>query len=661
MNWFSILPVAVACLVMLFIPGLLLAGALGLRSPAFIAVVPLISVSIIGITAVVAPYVGLAWSPLAIAGTTLVLFVVLALTAYVLRKLSKSSKPNSFRRPDVRRYALPTLGFLAGAASIGLQLRETFGQPDSISQTFDNVFHLNAIRYILETGKASSLTVSTMTSGDGPPPFYPAAWHDMASLLVQMTGVPISVAANVLNITVAMVVWPLGCMLLTRFIAGPKPYAVAAAGVLSAGFTGFPLLLLDFGVLYPNFLSIALLPGALACVCVFFNAPGSPRVGRLARFGLAPTVAIGLALAHPNGLMSLLALSVPLLLATYGRYWTSRRTIGGGNRAAVLMGVGLVAVLVFMAVLWVFVRPPSDAAFWPPVQTVGQAVGEVITNSAMRHQPAWVVSALMVVGLILTLRNKERLWFIGSFIIVATLFVVVSAAPQSRLRSLLTGVWYNDSYRLAALLPLVALPLAAVGVDWVVRQLWRQWELAVKQRRQGRMLMRASTVSAAIIPITVLAAVFVGQSVPVRASVMAAQGNYSLTPDSPLLSSDEMRLIERVDDIVPPHETIAVNPWTGAAMAFALADRNTTSKHTLATYTQSELVLNDRLKDVTTDPTVCPAARSEGVSYILNFGTKEVHGGDHGFKGLLVTPSTPGFQLLAQIGEAQLFKLTACG
>src|SRR5207249_5985316 len=133
------------------------------------------------------------------------------------------------------------------------------------------------------------------------PYFYPAAWHDMASLLVQMTGAPVSVAANVLNICVAMVVWPLGCMLLTRIVVGPKPYAVAAAGILSAGFTGFPILLLDFGVLYPNFLSISMLPGALATVCVFLGGPGSPQVTALTRFLLAPLVAIGVALAHPNG------------------------------------------------------------------------------------------------------------------------------------------------------------------------------------------------------------------------------------------------------------------------------------------------------------------------------------------------------------------------
>ena len=80
------------------------------------------------------------------------------------------------------------------------------------SQTFDSVFHLNALRYVLETGNASSMTITGMTNGDNPPYFYPAAWHGLASLLIQITGLQLPAAVNVLNLCVAMTVWTLGCM-----------------------------------------------------------------------------------------------------------------------------------------------------------------------------------------------------------------------------------------------------------------------------------------------------------------------------------------------------------------------------------------------------------------------------------------------------------------
>lgn len=150
------------------------------------------------------------------------------------------------------------------------------------------------------------------------------------------------------------------------------------------------------------------------------------------------------------------------------------------------------------------------------------------------------------------------------------------------------------------------------------------------------------------------------RSVTFRTVGSSARVNYASTAESPLVSADEMALLEKLDDLVPEGATIAVNPWTGGAMAFAVADRNTTSKHTLTTYTDAELLLNDKLRDATTDPSVCPAVRQTGVAYVLDFGTSEVHGGNHGFQGLLIPSSTPGFELVAQVGDAKLLELTAC-
>src|SRR5690606_5761584 len=93
---------------------------------------------------------------------------------------------------------------------------------------------------------------------------YPAAWHDLVSLLVSVGGGGIPVSVNVINIVVAAVVWPLGCLYLARTVWGNRPAVVLSAAVLSAGFGAFPISLLDFGVLYPNFLAVALLPLVLA-------------------------------------------------------------------------------------------------------------------------------------------------------------------------------------------------------------------------------------------------------------------------------------------------------------------------------------------------------------------------------------------------------------
>ena len=657
MSWFSVLPTAIACLLLLFVPGTLLLLALGLRNPAFLAVAPVLTVSVVSVSAIVSPYLGIGWSILPVAAAT----VLLGATLFAIRRIPALRRPVPPWRTALagspRMPLLAGVGFGIGALSIAVQLRTAFGRPDNISQTFDNVFHLNAVRYVLDTGNASSMTLTAMTNGDNPPYFYPAAWHGLASLLIQLTGTPLPVAVNVLNLCVAAVVWALGCMLLVRSVVGPNAYAVGAAGVLAAGFGSFPILLLDFGVLYPNFLSVSMLPAALACVCIFFGNRQLVNVGPAARFLLAPMAALGVAIAHPNGVMSLFALSVPILLAAWIHFAIDRRRAGRPVKLTLAAGLGLLATLGVLAVLWQFIRPPAVAAFWPPIQSQGQALGEVLTSSAMQRPVAWAVSALALVGLALVVRRRSTAWLAGAFIIIALLFVVVSAGPAGKYRDMLTGVWYNDSYRLAALLPVVGVPLAALGAAWLIERLTEQ---ALDRLRFKAPAVATPGFLHSAGPLVALVIVGLLQVPPMVTPVLSAQANYSTTADSPLVSSDEMAIINEVDNYVPADATIAVNPWTGGAMAFAIADRNTTSKHTLTTYTKATELLNDRFREAATDPSVCAAARAGNVRYVLDFGTREVHGENHGFKGLQIPDATPGFKLLDRKGEAKLFQVTAC-
>jgi hypothetical protein len=329
-----------------------------------------------------APYLGIHWSPLPVLASTL-------LTAGLLFgvRLLRQRRPDfgasprarlAFRKP-AKADVVAAVGFLAGSTSIALQLHQAFGRPENISQMFVNVFHLKAVRYILDSGNASSLTLSSMTSGDSPPYFYPAAWHGLASLLVQVNGAQISVAVNILNICVAATVWTAGCMFLARAVVRPNAYAVAAARVLAAGFGSFPLLL-DFGVLNPNLLSVSLIHASLACFSMFFGISDAPGPMGMARFILAPVAAIGAAIAHPNGLMSLLALSIPVLVVSFIGFSLARYRSGRGHKGTLLTGAGLLGILGVVAVMWRYIRPPAEAASWLPFQTPGQAVGEIITT-----------------------------------------------------------------------------------------------------------------------------------------------------------------------------------------------------------------------------------------------------------------------------------------
>lgn len=660
MSWAAVIPVVLTCVAILFIPGGLVAVSLGLRGLPAAAAAPALTVTITALAAIVFGELGISWSPLPV---LLVAAIGAAAIWLICRWYQHQGKyvPPPAAQPQGKAIVVQGLGFAIGAGLIVWQLIRVYGEPGNISQTFDGIFHLNAVQFILNTGDASSLTVSAMTNGDNPPYFYPAAWHGLASLLVQLTGTPVAVAANALNMVIAAVVWTLGCMLMVRTVAGPKPWLVAFGGVLAAGFSSFPLLLLDFGVLYPNFLSISLLPAGLSAVAVFFNAGQLQVNNSVARFGLAPLLAIGIAIAHPNGSMTLLALSVPVALFAYARRYVLHGHPATTRREASLVGVAVAVGLIFLAIAWKFIRPPADAAFWQRYRSPLGGAWEVATNSAMGRPVAVVVSVLVILGLYSALRNRQHWWILGCYILVSTLFVVIVGFPDSYLRNALTGVWYNDSYRLAAVLPLVAVPLAALGFERLMllgRALFHR--VLTRSARPAPSITVMARLEAGCALLVALLLVIGMQSAPINFAVSSAASNYVQSPDAEVVSSDEMALIDQLDDLVPSDATIAVNPWTGAALAFALADRPTTSRHVLSTYPADIEIINNSLRNALTDPEVCPAVKATGVKYALDFGTKEVHGGRHDFPGLDDLQDSPAAELIAQVGEAKLFRITAC-
>ncbi len=688
MNWLQTLPYLLGASAFVLLPGALVSVSLGLRGLSAAALAGPVTISIAAVLAVLLPFASLPWT----AAAVLAGGILLSALIFGIRRPGMS-RPRNPRRRNVMSSASSSLhgasvsvpragapaplsrarrarsgvwvaaAFFAGAAMIVVELALAFGSPENFSQTFDNIFHLNGVKYVLDTGNASSLWMSKMTSGDEPPYFYPAAWHGLVAAFLQLTGLPIPVAVNVFNIAVAAVVWPLGCMMLTRTVAGNRPVAVGAAGILSALFAPFPLVPLDWGVLYPNFLAISMLPAALASLALLFRVARHLEWPPAPRFTLPLLILPGLALAHPNGFMALVALSVPIVLQSYARYADrGYRTRHRTAWALASVGVGVGAVALYT--LWTSIRPPEDAAFWEPVQTPRGAVWDVIANAAVDRPAALGVSVLMLIGLFLCWRRGGRTWMIAGFVITGVLYVVVSGTLKGDVRSALTGIWYNDVYRVAALLPLTALPFAAVGVDSVAFWLRHRLDRLAERRSAGKAPAGTGNGNrtAYLVLCGALALAVAASQIPsTRAAISSARKNYLETNHSLLITADEQKIIDRLDDIVPPDAAIAVNPWTGGALAYALTDRETTAKHILTANTAAVETLNRDLRNADSDPAVCAALKATGVRYVLDFGSNEVHFGDHPFPGFKDLNNSLAVRLVLAEGGARLYEVTACG
>ncbi len=76
----------------------------------------------------------------------------------------------------------------------------------------------------------------------------------------------------------------------------------------------------------------------------------------------------------------------------------------------------------------------------------------VLWNGTNGRPPLYVVSMLVLVGSVFALRRARTAWLVPAHLTSALLYVL-AVAREGETMTALTGAWYNDSYRLAAISP----------------------------------------------------------------------------------------------------------------------------------------------------------------------------------------------------------------
>ncbi|WP_104165862.1 DUF6541 family protein [Arthrobacter sp. SX1312] len=690
MSWWATAPAFASTVLVFFGPGLLVLAAAGVRRLSLAALSAPISMTIGSCLAVVLPFLGVAFNPVSY------LVFSLGLAAVVLFARRLLLRKDSAGLRSVRRYGdlalvdnqpmardgLPTwitrmlipVAVAFPAVIIGSRYIAGFGAPENFSQTFDNVYHLNAIKHIAETQNGSALTLGNLTEASQA--FYPAAMHDLMALVVMITGTSVPVAVNTGTIVLGALVWPLSCVFLISRVVGYRPIPLLAAGVLCAGMSGFPYMMVAFGVLYPNHAAIALLPAALGlAVEALGMTPGRRRSLSVSALLLAAAVLPGLALAHPSTLLALLAFAGPVVAGRAVRELQGRRDGTGERSRPVLWGILFVVYAGITLVAWLKIRPSLAFAPWTPFQTNARAIGEVLGSAPMGATTAWVLLILTVAGIYVAARQFRNMWWIlMMFVIGGVLYMIVSSWSLGWFRTFLTGVWYNDSFRLAALLPVVTLPLSVLGAEWLTGLLRRiaQQRMAqdegISRSTSSSTVGRSRHVAPRVLssPITAVAVVLV-LGVGTQGGTLAGVQNrmeevFALEEESPLLTTDELALLQRVPDLVPAGDVIVGNPRTGASLVYALADRRTTAPHIFGDRTDDEQTLLDHWDEAGYNVSVCDAITSEGAVWALDFGDQEIVPGDEPYIGFLALEdgSAPGISLVAEEGDARLYRVEAC-
>jgi hypothetical protein len=662
MNWFDAVPIALVTVAWLLLPGIAISYLLGLRGIAAWGLAPITSMAIIASTAVVVEKLGIDWSVLAVLVAIVAVTLVVGLGAFLLRRRAFLAAD-----PDPRGLSLIALagwvpGLVLGAITIG----EAVGTPDALSQTYDALFHYNALAYIQDSHQASSLTLSTLGNPEVPPAFYPAGWHNLGSLLLMSTGTSIPVAANLVTFVGALVVWPLACLLLVRQLFGRNRAALAITGVVSLGFTAFPWDLLGFGVLWPNLLGMSFAPAALAIVFTLTRWTRDDAIG-VGRAWIMFVVALGAAgLTHPNVLFSVAVLSVfPIAARLFVRAWNLHRD---GRTVRGAIEVVLFVALSGAAWYWAATTPAFAATrtmYWPPFETPANAFGEVALNATNARDALWLLSIVVIIGVFAAARFTNLRLIVAGHLATTFLYVLTAAINRPDTQKF-TGYWYNDSHRLAAMIPITAVPLAVGGILLVAAKILAaveskpetETEPAPKAAWRGRVTTFGPAGVAAVL--TVVLVVATGGLYPSDRYQRVAVG---YPPSGPLVTPDMREFFDRIAKEIPQDALVAGNPFNGSAMLWALADREVLFPHFRGEHSPEQKYLANNMEDAIKDPQVCKAATDLGVDYLL-IGESEFRPSDPKwpyYNGVAESPVGDGFELVDSLGGNKLYRLTACG
>ena len=372
--------------------------------------------------------------------------------------------------------------------------------------------------------------------------------------------------------------------------------------------------------------------------------------------------AVGLALALAGVLVAFGLVVAPLALRWTAR--TARAAWERGHRVltvAVLLtcaGVGLVALRVVDRSATLAQMRTTN---WPPQGTGAQAVGSWLLASPHQFPVPWAFTGLVLLGIGVALSTSGLRWLPAAHALLALPFVM-AAGVDTELSQRITGFWYSDSIRLGALLPVTAVPLAAVALAWVATQVVRRAEpvLATSVPRSRRRTVAWAAVAASIAGLVVVTSDRAGERM-----YDALDDKYVVRERSAprtLLSAEEWRLLERLPDLLPPDARVAANPWDGSGLAYAVSGVEVLVPQLGARPAGDAQVVAEGLSRAATDPRVCSALEELGIRYALDFGDPLwPDRRARAYPGLDRLFSSPAVRLVDREGDARLYEVTACG
>ena len=447
---------------LLLVPGLVLALLSGLRGWVAAGVAPLLTAALVVAAIVGTGALDLRWTPrnaAAVAG----LVLLLAAGAAALRARQRRGRPadqdraagGSSVRPETPAsrfwWGVGTLAGVVAGSLIGIRtvLRGT-GDLTLPNQGFDALFHVNAVETITRTGNASPGITGTINGYPVGSSVYPDALHAGASLLAQLHGNSLT-AINGLMACIPLVA---GVGLVALLRSAGLVREAALVPVLLAVTTGYPTDPIWRGPIWVFAFAIAFVPAFL----VLFRRVVEDRT--VASVLLLGGSGAALVMLHPSAAVTAAAFAVFLLLSRW-----LRRPAAALADLVVVGPAALLAVAVALPLIGQALVDTGGGTIvdWPVAQTAGEALTELALYRYNNEDSQLALAVAALVGLAVGWRHRGLRWWYGGTITFVVL-CVLAASYEGRLVQVLTGPWWNDRFRFAAVVFLALSVFAAMGL-----------------------------------------------------------------------------------------------------------------------------------------------------------------------------------------------------
>lgn len=692
--WGEFALVMLVMAVILVVPGFLCLRALGARGVWPVLLAPIVSLSLIAIVGQLLALVHIPSSPALLLG---VVIVLPAVALFLLRGRSLD-----LGLPRIEPW-VPLVYLVIGAA-LGYNLFVSrLGEPDALFQAYDVTQHLNLIQAMADSGTFSSLGTSPYLSAAdqaidpfGGGGFYPAAWHVLCALAVQISGCSVPLAINASMFLLAGVAFPLSVLALLSVLLDNSRDTLLCGALVALAFVAFPWNLITFGPVYPNLAGFALVPTAFALFIHLLKDELTPSA-RVRTLGVLVLSAIGLALCHPNTIFTCV---VFLFSYCISRILDLCNTKGWGTRKKLGLSLAFFAIC---CLFWAFCyKLPAFQGtvthVWPPFSRPFQQIINILTlsyNFGFNFETAaqLLLGALVVVGAIRALYMPGKRWLVSSYAI-ACFILLVSATQEGELKQLLAGFWYTDPVRLSAMAAIFAIPLAAIGATWtcgLITGLTDAYNARIGAKTHRVVIFGA--LAALFLLINFIPEFhFPGlhhkyspeewtsyQSMQPRdwpKSVHTTFGDYRAAVEDTYsgnqpLDEGEKRFLEEVSSTVQEDALVINDPMDGSFLAYGIDGLRVYYRNFLGpgstTETKESRIIRERLCDYATDPEVQAAVEKIDARYVIVLrGGENLSGfinlrGDYDdtlFSGISsITSETPGFTFVCRLGDSKLYEI----